>query len=250
MLFSAWFGHLHRPTRDLDLLGLGDSSPERLVAAFRALCKLKVEDDGLLFCAETITVEPIREDQEYGGERLKLEVRLGQARIGLQVDVGFGDAITPAAEVIEYPTLLGTERPRLSAYPQETMVAEKLEAMVKLGIANTRMKDFFDVAILARTSGFSGPVLRDAIAATFQRRRTAIPTELPIALSGLFASDVVKSAQWVAFLERNGLEDGGGGLNQVVSELAAFLSPPMIALAKREAFDARWEAGGPWRPFG
>ena len=248
MLFTLWTGELHRPTRDLDLLGFGDSSPERLSGVFRSLCELEVPDDGLVFSADTVTIEPIREDQEYGGQRVKLEARLGQARIDFQVDIGFGDAITPKAEIVEFPTLLGMDRPRLRAYPRETVVAEKLEAMVKLAMANSRMKDFFDLAVLARSFPFSGRVLRDAIAATFHRRGTAIPTELPTALTAAFANDGAKLTQWKAFVSRNHLEGRVGELAQVVGELAEFLAPPMFAAAKEEGFDCRWEAGGPWQP--
>jgi hypothetical protein len=248
MLFTLWTGEFHRPTRDLDLLGFGDSSPEGLSGVFQSLCVLEVPDDGLMFSATTVTVEPIREAQEYGGQRVKFKARLGQARIDLQVDVGFGDAITPKAEAVEYPTLLGMDPPQLRAYTRDTVVAEKLEAMVKLGMANSRMKDFFDLAVLARSFVFSGGVLRDAIAATFGRRGTAIPTELPIALTDSFANDRSKLTQWRAFVGRNGLEGRVGELGPLVGELAEFLAPPMIAAAKSERFEDRWEAGGPWRP--
>ena len=201
-----------------------------------------------MFSAETMSVEPIREDQEYGGQRVKLEARLGRARIDLQVDVGFGDAITPKAEAVEYPTLLGMEPPRLRAYPRETVVAEKLEALVKLGMANSRMKDFFDLAVLGRSFAFSGPVLRDAIVATFRRRGTAFPTVVPVALTDSFAKDGAKLTQWKAFVGRNGLEGRVGDLVQVVGELAEFLGPPLIAAAKGEGFEWQWDSAGPWRP--
>jgi hypothetical protein len=248
LLFMLWTGELHRPTRDLDLLGFGESSPEGLAEVFRSLCALEVADDGLVFSADSVAVEPIREEQEYGGQRVKLEARLGQARIDLQVDVGFGDVITPGAETIAYPTLLGMEPPRLRAYPRETVVAEKLEALVKLGLANSRMKDFFDLAILARSFPFPGPILRDAIQATFQRRGTMIPVAPPIALTDAFATDGTKRTQWTAFVSRNGLEGKAGELGQVLGELAAFLGPPMIAAADGAGFPGHWEAGGPWRP--
>jgi hypothetical protein len=247
LLFALWTGEFHRPTRDIDLLGFGDSSAEGLAEVFRSLCAAEAADDGLVFSAATVSVEPIREDQEYGGQRVKLETRLGRARIDLQVDVGFGDAITPQAESVEYPTLLGMESPRLRAYPRETVVAEKLEALVKLGMANSRMKDFFDLAVLGRSFAFSGPVLRDAIVATFRRRGTALPTELPVALSDSFAKDGAKRTQWKAFVNRNGLEGRLGDLGQVVGELAEFLGPPLIVAAKGEGYEWRWDPAGPWR---
>ena len=136
---------------------------------------------------------------------------------------------------------------QLRAYPRETVVAEKLEALVKLGMANSRMKDFFDLAVLARSFAFSGSVLRDAIAATFRRRGTAIPMELPIALTDAFAKDGAKRTQWKAFVSRGGLATRAGELEQVVIELAGFLATPMMAAAQGEGFDVRWQAGGPWQ---
>lgn len=227
---------------------MGESSPEGLSEVFQSLYELEVADDALVFSADTVAVESIREEQEYGGQRVKLEARLGRARIDLQVDVGFGDAITLQAEAIEYPTLLGMDPPQLRTYPRETVMAEKLEALVKLAMANSRMKDFFDLAVLARSFPCLGPVLRDAIVATFQRRGTVIPTERPIALTESFGNDGVKLTQWKAFVSRNGLKARVGELGQVVGELAESLGPSMIAAAKGEAFECRWEAGGPWRP--
>ena len=153
---------------------------------------------------------------------MKLETRLERARIDLQVDVGFGDAITPQAVAVAYPTHLGMEPPRLRAYPRRRVVAEKLEALVKLGMANSRMKDFFDLAVLARSFAFSGGVLRDAIVATFGRRGTAIPTELPIALTDSFAQDGTKLTQWRAFVSRNGLEERSGDLRQSLGNWPSF----------------------------
>lgn len=246
MLFALWTGEMHRPTRDLDLLGFGDGSQERLAEAFRALCSAQVADDGLVFSPETVNVEPIREDQEYGGQRATLVAKLGSARVDLQVDVGFGDVITPRAEEVEYPTLLGMDPPRLRAYPRETVVAEKLEAMVKLGLTNSRMKDFYDVVVMARSFPFTGQVLRDAIAATFTRRGTAVPNAAPVALTAVFAQDASKRTQWTAFRKRSGLADKIGELDEVVAELAAFLSPPLGAAASAEGFALSWKAGGPW----
>src|SRR5262249_1302191 len=154
---------------------------------------------------------------------IKFTATLGQARVALQVDIGFGDAITPAADEVEFPTLLPMEPPRLRAYPKETVVAEKLEAMVKLDLANSRMKDFYDLLVLARTFRFEEGRLRAAIGATFGRRGTAIPDGAPIALTDAFAKDGTKATQWKAFCKRNKLEQKVGDLGEVVQELAAFL---------------------------
>lgn len=246
MLFALWTGQMHRPTRDLDLLGSGDASRAKLAEAFRGLCVIPVADDGLVFDPETVKVEPIREDQEYGGQRVTFVVKLGSARMGLQVDVGFGDAITPRAEEVEYPTLLEMGRPRLRAYPRETVVAEKVEAMVKLGLTNSRMKDFYDLSVLARGFAFTGAVLRDAIAATFARRGTALPNGAPVALTNAFTADSSKRTQWAAFRKRSRLVEKIGELDQVVAELALFLLPPLSAAASGAGFSLSWKVGGPW----
>ena len=247
MLFALWTGEMHRPTRDVDFLGFGENSDARLAAVFRALCAGANEDDGLVFDADSVSVEPIRAEDEYGGRRVTFVVRLGQARVSLQVDVGFGDAVTPAAEFVAYPSLLGMETPRLRAYPKETVVAEKAEAMVKLGLANTRMKDFYDLLVLSRTFAFEGAKVRDAIAATFERRGTAIPSEPPVALTEAFLTDDTKRKQWKAFVNRSGLEKRVGELGDVLDELAPFALPPLLAAAQGTKFGGSWSAKGPWQ---
>jgi predicted nucleotidyltransferase component of viral defense system len=248
VLFALWTGRTHRPTRDLDLLGFGDNSEAALSEVFRALCDAPVEDDGLTFQADSVVVAPIREDQEYGGQRVRLAARLGSARVDLQIDVGFGDAITPAAQTVVYPTLLEMPAPRLRAYPRETVVAEKLQAMVQLGMSNSRMKDFYDLHVLAREFSFDGRVLCKAIAATFARRQTAVPPATPVALTDSFSKDAAKQKQWIAFCKRSGLRDAAGTLDGLVGELVKFLVPPMTAVARGETFRLAWEPNGPWVP--
>jgi len=145
MLFMAWTGQAHRPTADVDFLGFGKDSSERITKIFQILCDMDVEPDGLNFDSETIKVGPIREDQEYQGKRVNLTAFLERARIPLQIDIGFGDVVTPNAEKIDYPTILKLPAPIIRAYTRETVVAEKFHAMVVLGIANSRMKDFYDL---------------------------------------------------------------------------------------------------------
>lgn len=247
MLFALWGGEPHRPTRDLDLLGRGTVDTRRLEQVFREVIGVKVEDDGLKFLAETVRGERTREEEEYEGVRVRLEARLAAARIKVQIDIGFGDIMTPAPREEEYPVLLDFPAPRLRAYPRETVVAEKFEAMVKLGIINTRMKDFYDLWVMARNFEFEGALLGRAIRATFERRGTALPAELPLALSDEFSGDTGKKTQWAAFLRRLGREAGGTPLAEVVEALKDFLVPPVIAAGSAEAFDMTWPPGGPWR---
>lgn len=245
MLFAVWSDLPYRPTRDVDFLGMGDSSGEGLAVAMREICAAPVEPDGLLFDGESIQVEEIREAQEYPGQRVKLKARLGDMRIPLQVDVGFGDAVTPGPVETQYPTLLDHPGPRIRAYPPETVVAEKLQAMVALGMVNSRMKDFYDLWVMAKTFSFQGTTLTQAIRATFQRRRTALPQGMPTALSDEFAQDADKARQWRAFVQRTGLPAGDGGLVAVIAYLREFLLP-LLRAAAEDNLQRQWKPGEGW----
>jgi hypothetical protein len=187
MLFAVWEGSPHRPTQDLDLLGSGDRSLDRLMSVFQEICATLVEDDGWTFDPSTVEAEDIRTVAEYGGVRVRLTATLGGAVVRVQADIGFGDAVTPPATYASYPSLLGLSAPRLRTYPRETVVAEKLEAIVKLGMLNTRHKDYYDLRHLASRFDFEGGALVRAIAATFVRRRTPLAAEIPIGLTAAFA---------------------------------------------------------------
>lgn len=246
MLFMAWTGRSYRPTADIDFLGHIENSSERLAQVFRTVCGIEVEPDGLLFDPDTVKAALIREEEEYQGQRVRLAAFLGKARIPLQVDVGFGDVVTPRAKMISYPTLLDFPAPRIRACPRETVVAEKLQAMVMLGIANSRMKDFFDLYILARDFVFNGATLTRAIKATFRRRKTEIPCETPLALTEEFARDEMKSVQWKAFVRKGGSQQGMSELSDVLSHLREFLLPPLKAATGQAPVPKDWSAGSPW----
>ncbi len=246
MLFALWANRVYRATKDLDLLGYGDSSQQTLMKVFQDICLADVEPDGLLFDANSIRINEIRENQEYGGCRVQLVTHLANAQVNLQIDIGFGDVVRPAAEKIDYPTLLNFPAPRVWAYPREAVVAEKLQAIVALGLANTRMKDFYDIWVIASQFSFSGQPLVEAIKATFARRGTQLPGEVPIALSEAFSHDSGKATQWRAFLRRTGLEKAGVEFSQVVTELRTFLIPPILAASKGEALRQSWVEGAQW----
>jgi predicted nucleotidyltransferase component of viral defense system len=246
LLLSLWTGRLQRPTRDLDLLGYGDSSQEALTQLFREICLEDVAADGLSFHPDSVRVTEIREEQEYGGQRVEMMATLGNARINLQVDIGFGDVITPATDEVEYPSLLGLASARIRAYPKETVIAEKLDSMVMLGMANSRLKDFYDVWMMSRELQFDGQTLARAIHATFQRRGRELPHTAPMAFTEEFAGDDDKGRQWNAFLSRNRLDVGGMVLTQVIWQIRQFLMPPMIAAASQQEYEEMWPAGGPW----
>lgn len=248
MLFTVWSKHPHRATKDLDLLGSGAPDLERLAAVFREVATLSVGDDGAVFEPGSVRARRIKEDAEYEGVRNILEGRLGSAKLAVQVDVGYGDSVTPPALPIDFPTLLAFPAPTIRAYAKETVVAEKLHAMVSLGMANSRMKDFFDIWFLCREFGFQGQPLVDAIRATFERRQTPIPGEAPVALTDAFALDGAKQTQWSAFLERSRVVETEVTLPNVVTTIAPFLVPAIKAAAGLEAVPSEWPATGPWMP--
>jgi hypothetical protein len=204
------------------------------------VCTTAVEDDGLVFLGETIRAQEIREQQDYGGIRVTLTARLGGARIPVQIDVGFGDAIVPGIESATFPTLLDFPAPDLRVYPPETVVAEKLQAMISLGLFNTRMKDFYDLFVLSNRHAFDGATLASAIKATFARRQTSLPAAVPVALTAAFAEDAEKQTQWTAFLGRTRLDDAPNDLSGVIDRLREFLWPPTAAAANDSAFDSSW----------
>jgi hypothetical protein len=242
MLFAIWSDGTHRPTRDVDLLGFGTSDDEELKRIFTELCEMPVEPDGLVFLPESVEASPIREEAAYPGTRVVLEARLENARISIQVDIGFGDVVTPAPEEVDFPVLLDFAAPHLRAYPIYTVVAEKLEATVRLGEANTRMKDFFDLWFLSRKFFFEGKLLRDAIARTFARREMELPQILPASLASDFAER--KAATWAVFVRRNGL--GNLDMTVALEAIRAFAWPALEAARSASAFELRWSPARGW----
>ncbi len=243
-LFTVWTGKPHRATRDLDLLGFGELHEESLRAVFDEVATMKV-DDGVAFDAHSIEVGPIREDQEYGGVRVTLIAHVASARVRVQVDVGFGDAITPEAIEVDFPVLLSFPAPRLRAYPKETVVAEKLDAMVQLGLANSRMKDFYDLRLLSELFDFDGELLVKAIRATFARRGTAIPDDPPVTLSPQFVEDPGKAKQWSAFVSKSGAGEIAD-LASAMQLVAKFVTEPLGRARTDVPWKATWLKGGFW----
>lgn len=245
--FLLWQGTLHRPTRDLDLMGYGSPEPRAVEDVFRAITGMDEGlEDGLQFDPSSVTAAPIREQAEYDGIRVKLTAYLGSARIPLQIDVGFGDAITPDPEFATFPALLEFPAPRIRMYPRETVIAEKLHGMVRFGIANTRMKDYYDLWFLSEHFPFEGTTLQRAIRATFERRGTALPDRRPVALTDNFARREEKGRQWEAFLARMELESSGLALSDAVHRGQVFLLPVLRALREEKPFRQTWPPSGPW----
>jgi predicted nucleotidyltransferase component of viral defense system len=223
MLFSIWIDTPFRSTRDLDLLGYGESDVESIAAAFRAICAQPVADDGVQFDIAGLEAAPIREELKYGGVRVRTRAVIDRARIPVQIDIGFGDAITPAPKQIDYPALLDGPAPRLRAYPVETVVAEKFEALVMRGIANSRLKDFYDLWLIASTFTLDQSSLTEAVQRTFERRGTPLPSAPPIGLTDAFVA--AWGAQWRTFLGRERMAAIPNDFAVVVADIRKFLMP-------------------------
>lgn len=244
-LFTIWGGAPHRATRDLDLLGFGEPGEDFIREVFKDILTVDVADDGVQFDLDSLVARPIRDDQAYGGIRVHVQASITSAKVRLQVDVGFGDAITPEARNVDFPTILDFPAPSLRAYPRETVVAEKIEAIVQLGMANSRMKDYYDLVVLARAFDFDGETLVRAIRATFERRKTPLPRALPVGLSDTFAEDEMKKSQWSGFVRKAGIRDAGE-LVDTIEKVAEFVAAPLSTANTKSAFTQKWRAGASW----
>ena len=245
-LFTLWTGHTHRPTKDLDLLGRGSSSAiGEVETTIRAICETQHED-GIVFDSESVESTKIKEDDEYDGVRIKLRADLAGARIPMQIDIGFGDAVYPEPELAFFPVLLPMEAPLIRAYPREAAIAEKFHAMVVLDIRNSRMKDFYDIWFMANTWTFDMASLRNAILASFERRGSTIPTGVPFALTDDFLNDPQKTQQWSAFVNRLDPGEKAPSLEEVGAVLRAFLLPCISGESLTQADGRLWTPSRHW----
>jgi hypothetical protein len=244
-LLQLWWGERHRATWDLDLLGRVENSIDLLQGIFQEICAIQYTD-GLHLDPLAITGEEIRSTDEYSGVRLHLQAELAGARIPVQVDIGFGDMVTPPPVELDYPKLLDFPAARILTYPREAMVAEKFEAIVTLGVTNSRMKDVYDIYAITVRFGFEGSVLTGALRDTFQKRHTPLPVSAPVVLSEEFVIAPEHQIQWSAFLRRSRLDDAPEYVKDVIPKLQEFLMPPAIAVAEDTSFDLIWHPGGPW----
>lgn len=241
LLFVTWIADPFRPTRDLDLLGYGPNSPDAIVNVFKAICSTVVPDDGVAYDIEGLTAVPIREELEYGGIRVQTTAVVDQARIPIQVDIGFGDVITPEPVEIDYPVLLDFPAPHIRTYPVETVVAEKFHAMVLLGIANSRLKDFYDLWLISRTFAFDRARLAAAIERTFERRQMPLPGDVPTGLTEQYAEEWQR--RWSAYLGREHMHAAPDDLRVLLRDLREFLIPALFPSNQT----SHWTPGGPWQ---
>ncbi len=243
MLFRAWSTEPHRPTRDADFLGLGSPSKERLIAVFKEICRIPFKD-GVVLDEASVSAKPIRQGQRYVGVRLSLIAHIGVARLPLQADIGFGDDAFPPPKEVAYPALLDFPPPQIRIYARETVVAEKLDAMITHGETNTRIKDFFDLWVLGRRFGFEGPIVAEAIARTLSRRLTGLAPDLPAGLKADFFRE--RASDWDAFFRRGLFGEAKRPFEEVGEFLRSFLVPPLEAVRQGTAFPYLWPPGGPW----
>jgi len=245
-LFLVWKGHSFRVTRDADMLATTFFDPEKLETIFREICLITCTEDGMIYNSESLKTENIREGRAYQGIRISLVGLLNRVRIPIQIDIGFGDAVTPAPEEIEYPTILENPSPKLKAYPRETLLAEKFEAIITLGIANSRMKDFYDIWLLSKLFSFDGEILCSAIRNTFSRRNTPLPVSKPAAFMPDFYEEPQKRAQWKAFITKSKPELVPGDFSSVIEEISSFLLPITERLQSGSIFKNDWSPEDGW----
>ena len=245
LLLTAWRAPFSRPTMDIDLAGRTSNELNHIAERVRSVCETVTDPDGIEFIAASIEVSRIKEDADYEGVRVRFHATLARARIPMQIDIGFGDVIVPAPKELEYPTLLDFPAPVLSTYPRETVVAEKLEALTKLGLLNSRLKDYYDLALLSRMYPFDGAQLSAAIQATFRHRGTRIEAD-PIGLTEAYHEDPARTLQWKAFVRRSRFTEQPDELKHLVSDVRRFASPVLAMATGEEQLILSWRAGGPW----
>lgn len=245
LMFVAWGAESSRPTKDIDFLGQLKNDVDNIVDVIGEVCRQPVEADGLEFDHANVKGITIKEDADYEGVRATFPVTLGSARISMQIDIGFGDVIHPQSVLTSYPAILDHNRPELQGYPRETAIAEKFEAMVSLGMFNSRLKDFYDIWLLSQYYEFKGKTLAAAIEKTFANRKTEVVSG-PVALTEEFAHDVSKKKQWAAFIRKSRLSNAPTDLAAIVESISRFLLPLSDAILAKASFEKTWSAEGPW----
>jgi predicted nucleotidyltransferase component of viral defense system len=236
-----------RPTMDIDLLRLGNSDRDSLIALVRDCLAVDGAADGVQFDSNSIFAEDIAKDSNYLGTRVRVAGRMDNVRLNIQIDFGAGDAVDPGPRVIEFPTLLDQPALKIRAYPIEAVIAEKLQAMAELDLANSRVKDFYDIWVYSRNVDFDGETLAKSFAATFSRRRTPLPTELPMALRPIYFDADSHRNQWHAFVRRIGETELSSRFAEVIDDITKFVMPPAISAARLEPFQRHWFSPGPWK---
>lgn len=246
LMLTAWRAPSTRPTKDIDLLAMMPNDVKSVVNVVKEICTQKTDTDGLVFDIASVEGRVIKEDAEYEGVRVTFLVYLQNARVNMQIDMGFGDVVIPGPVQLDYPTILGCDSPTITGYTRESTVAEKFEAMVTLGQINSRIRDFFDIWLLSRQFDFEGPVLTRAVRETFANRNTTVRSR-PVALTPEYASDTNRMRQWTGFLKKSRVEFASVSLQDVINGISEFIGPIARALESGEDFVLRWNPPGPWK---
>lgn len=246
MLFMIWQKIPHRPTKDVDFLGLVKNSIQNIQDIFTHICQIDVIDDGINFDPDSINCQNIQEANKYIGIRVKLNGILAKARIRIQFDIGFGDMIVPPPQSVELNSMLSFPCPNILTYSVYSVIAEKFHAMVKLGIANSRIKDFYDIWIILKNVNFSGAVLLESVIQTFNKRGDKFPKDVPFALTQSFANDQLKQKQWLAFIKKNKLSTDGYEFQFVIKDIRRLFSPMILAFKNRSKFYLKWDNKTGW----
>jgi len=246
LMFAAWETSLTRPTKDIDLLAYMANDVETAANTVKDIGNIRDESDGIEFDLDSIETTVIKEDADYEGVRVTFKAELKGAKIHMQIDMGFGDVVAPEPQLMTYPTILDHTPPKIRGYPAETVIAEKFEAMVKLGQLNSRIRDFYDVWSLSKQFDFDGEILRNAIVGTFANRETDVVVH-PVAFQPVFTQDDAKQKQWNGFCRKSRLESAPDSLEQVVAEISVFLTPIAESIVNDQPFVQSWKSGGPWQ---
>jgi len=247
LMFTVWQVPERRATLDIDFSARFDNQIAGIEKAIKDICEVSVVPDGLTFDPGTVKGQTIKEDADYEGVRVKFRGFLERSRISMQIDVGFGDIIYPKPKVIDYPVMLDFPKPHLTGYPEESVVSEKFEAMVKLGLLNSRMKDFYDIWLMMHRFDFNGARLSEALKRTFSHRKTPLPEQKPLFAKEIYDEKSDRQELWKSFLKRGNIKHVPEKLCATARGIEEFLIKPLDAINKEGAFNEEWQASGPWR---
>lgn len=247
LMFTVWKVPERRTTLDMDFSAKYDNKVSSIEKVIKEICKVQVVPDGLIFDPKTVGGQKIKEDADYEGVRIKFQGFLERARIPMQFDVAFGDTIYPKPKTVDYPVILDLPKPRLKGYPAESVISEKFEAMVKLGLLNSRMKDFYDLWLMIRRFDFDGSKLTEALKRTFDRRKTSLPQNKPLFAEEIYDEKSDRQILWTAFLKKSDIKYVPEKLHTIASDIENFLIKPLIAIGKGGEFNKAWETKGSWK---
>jgi len=247
LLFAVWQIPERRTTLDIDFLGRFDNQVAAIETVIKDVCNIAVAPDGLMFDSSVVQGRKIKEDADYEGVRVKFTGFLERARIPMQIDVGFGDIVHPKIRVVDYPVILDFPKPHLNGYPQESVISEKFEAMIKLGLLNSRMKDFYDIWLMMRQFEFKGANLVEAIKKTFKHRKTDVPQNKPLFADEIYDKKSDRQALWSAFLKKGDIQHAPDTLSVTAKEIETFLVEPIVAISEKVKFNKTWKSPRGWQ---